>query len=1003
MIFTELTDVFDHYRTDKDIFHDLMPAKMQEILLVATLYDAFILERDGQLSEQIFGEYYQLNLTSAPRITSAYSREDALRKLDLHTINMVIFMVGLDIDTPLEIAREIKELHDIPILLLFNNSVALPLCPPADSPEMAPIDRVFVWNGYSRIFLAMTKYVEDYLNVDNDTALGMVQVILLIEDSVRFYSRYLPVLYVEIMRQTQRLISEENLDEMNKLLRMRARPKVLLATNHEQAIALYERYRDNLLAVITDVHFPKEGSSDHEAGLNFVSMLKEDNPDLPVLVQSSEMKNQKTAYDLGASFMHKASESLDSDLKRFFTERLGFGCFVFRSPDGVEIGRVHNLEEFERRFPSIPDESLLYHGSRNHFSAWLMAHGEVLFARILRSARIEDFDTAVELRSFILSIFERVRILNVKGRVVHFDEYVFADANCIARLANGSLGGKGRGTTFINHLVENIDFSGYVEGLDVRIPKTAIIGIDAFEHFLETYQSGRDLYHEEDYDVIRANFLETPLPEYLVWKLRRFLQLVTGPLAVRSSGLFEDMLLQPFAGIYDTFLIPNNHPDPEIRFRQLEDAIRLVYASIFSPRSKAYFDVINYHVEEERMAIVLQEVVGGVHGNYLYPHISGTAQSHNFYPVAGLAPEDGVANLALGLGTYVVDGEQCFRFSPRHPRMDIVAPEAQAGSSQRHFYALDLGNPAPPIHLGEQSCYARLDIAEAEQHQVLNLLASVYDLENHRLQPGLSRRGPRILNFANILKYDAIPLAKTIEILLEIGEKALGNPVEIEFAVDLDKRRPDGNPTFYLLQLKPLIHRMDEVKLEPEELRREDAVLFTDQSMGNGQDATIRDIVFADPANFDNGHTLEMVQEVEEMNRSLKADGRKAVFIGFGRWGTRDRWLGIPIQFHQISQARVLVEADLPHFHVDSSLGSHFFHNLTSMNIGYFTINIRSEKHFVDWDWLMAQTPVKTTAHFRHVRTAFPLEILMDGRRGLSLIRKPTDGPRPSELPAQEG
>jgi len=992
MIISELTDVFDRYRSDKDIFHDLMPAKMQEILLVATLYDAFILERDGQLSEQIFGEYYQLNLSSAPRITSAYSREDALRKLEAHSYDMVIFMVGLDIQTPLDTAKEIKEQQgDIPILLLFNNSVALPLCPPADAPEMKPIDRVFVWNGYSKIFLAMTKYVEDLRNVDNDTALGMVQVILLIEDSVRFYSRYLPVLYVEIMHQTQRLISEENLDEMNKLLRMRARPKVLLATNHEQAMALYERYRDNLLAVITDVQFPKEGSSDPEAGLNFVRMLKEENPDLPVLVQSSETKNEPTAHDLGASFMYKASESLDNDLRRFFTERLGFGCFVFRNPEGVEIGRVHNLEEFERRFPEIPDESLLYHGSRNHFSAWLMAHGEVLFARILRSARVEDFATAAEVRAFIISIFERVRLLKVKGRVVHFDEYIFAEADCIARLANGSLGGKGRGTAFINHLVENIDFSGYVQGLDIRLPKTAIIGIDAFEHFLETYQSSRDLYHEEDYEVIRRNFLDTPLPDYLIWKLRRFLQLVTGPLAVRSSGLFEDMLLQPFAGIYDTFLIPNNHADPEVRLRQLQDAIRLVYASIFSPRSKAYFDVINYHVEEERMAIVLQEVVGGVHENTLYPHISGTAQSHNFYPVAGLSPEDGVANLALGLGTYVVDGEQCFRFSPRHPRMDIVAPEAQASASQRHFYVLDLGNPEPPIHLGEQACYARLDIADAERHQTLNLLASVYDLENHRLQPGLSGRGPRILNFANILKYDAIPLAKTIEILLEIGEKALGNPVEIEFAVDLDRKSPDGNPTFYLLQLKPLIHRMEEVRLDPAELQPEQAVLFTDASMGNGQDSTVRDIVFADPELFDNGHTLEMVAEVEELNRSLKAQGRKAIFIGFGRWGTRDRWLGIPIQFHQISQARVLVEADLPDFHVDSSLGSHFFHNLTSMNIGYFTINFRTPNHFVDWDWLRSLTPVQTTAHFRHVRTAAPVEILMDGRRGLSLIRKPRD------------
>ena len=990
MIISELTDVFDRYRSDKDIFHDLMPHKMQEILLVATLYDAFILERDGLLSEQIFGEYYQLNLTSAPRITSAYSREDALRKLAKHNFDSVILMVGIDVRTPLEIAADIRAaVPEIPILLLFNNSVALPLCPPHDAPEMAPIDRVFVWNGYSKIFLAMTKYVEDQLNVDNDLALGMVQVILLIEDGVRFYSRYLPVLYVEIMRQTQRLIGEENLDEMHKLLRMRARPKVLLATSHEEALALFTKYRDNLLAVITDVQFPCQGSSDPEAGLRFVGMLKQENPDLPVLVQSSDLKNEARAHALGASFVHKSSEHLAGSLRAFLTEHLGFGCFVFRDPEGNEIGRVHNLDELEGRLQEIPDETLLYHAQRNHFSAWLMAHGEVLFARILRSARIEDFQNAEEMRAYIRSIFVRVRNLKVQGRVVHFNEYVFSQTSCIARLADGSLGGKGRGTAFISHLVENIDLSSHVEGIDIRQPRTAIIGIDAFETFIETFNTSNGLYGDEDYERIRRRFLETPLPDFLTWKLRKFLQLVTRPLAVRSSGLFEDMLLQPFAGIYDTFLIPNSHPDPEVRYQQLVDAIRLVYASIFSPKSRAYFDIIHYKLEEERMAVVLQEVVGQVHdGRYCYPHISGTAQSHNFYPIHGIAPEDGIANLALGLGTYVVDGEQCFRFCPRHPRVDLVAPEAQSRASQRHFYALDLQDAAPDLIQGEQACYTRLDVSDAEKHTDLSLLASVYDIENQRLNPGLSGRGPRILNFANILKYDALPLAKTISLLLEIGEKALGNPVELEYAVDLGTK-PGDRPAFYLLQLKPLIHRMEEITLSVDQFVRDEAVLFTDRAMGNGSDATIHDIVFADPELFDNTHTLEMVDEVEQLNRDLREAGRHAVFISFGRWGTRDHWLGVPVQFHQITQARVLVEASLPHFQIDSSLGSHFFHNVTSMGIGYFTLQMREANHFVNWEWLRSLTPVRTTAHFRHVHTEAPLEIFMDGRQGLALIRKP--------------
>jgi len=989
MIVTELTDIFDRYRSDKDIFHDLMPRKMQEILLVATLYDAFILERDGLLSEQIFGEYYQLNLSSAPRITSAYSREDALRKLSAHDFDMVILMVGIDVRTPLDIAAEIRRAHPgLPNLLLFNNSVALPLCPPHDAPEMAAIDRVFVWNGYSKIFLAMTKYVEDLLNVDNDLEVGMVQVILLIEDGVRFYSRYLPILYVEIMRQTQRLIGEESLDEMHKLLRMRARPKVLLATSHEQAMELYGRYRENLLAVITDVQFPCRGESDPEAGLRFVGMLKEENPDLPVLVQSSDARNASRAHALGSSFVHKTSENLAAELRHFLTERLGFGSFVFRDRDGVEIGRVHDLEELERRIGELPDDTLLYHASRNHFSAWLMAHGEVLFARILRQARIEDFPDAGELRAFIVSIFSKVRNLKVQGRVVHFNEYVFTQASCIARLADGSLGGKGRGTAFISHLVENIDFKSHVEGIDIRLPRTAIIGIDAFEAFLDAYPRTAELYREDDYERIRREFLETPLPDFLTWKLRRFVQLVTRPLAVRSSGLFEDMLLQPFAGIYDTFLIPNSSPDPEVRYRQLADAIRLVYASLFSLRSRAYFEVIHYKLEEERMAVVLQEVVGQVHGHHCYPHISGTAQSHNYYPVSGLEPGDGIANLALGLGTYVVDGEQCFRFSPRRPKIDLVAPEAQAGVTQRHFYALDLTRHEPPLVEGEEACYVRRSVAEAELETDLNLLASVYDIENHQLQPGLRGRGPRILNFANILKYDAFPLARTIDMLLEVGEQALGNPVEIEFAVDLGAT-PGARPVFYLLQLKPLIHHLEEVTLDAADFTPGACVLYTDAAMGNGRDNTVHDLVYADPEAFDNTRTMEMAAELEELNRALKDEARQAIFIGFGRWGTRDRFLGVPVQFHQITQARVLVEAGLPHFQVDSSLGSHFFHNVTSMDIGYFTLRVNTPNHFIDWDWLRAQPPVRATRFFRHVRTEKPLPIQMDGRRGLAMVGKP--------------
>lgn len=987
MIFQELTDIFDHYRSDKDIFHDLMPFKVQEVLLVATLYDAFILERDGQLSEQIFGEYYQLNLSSAPRVTSAYSPDDALRKLGERKFDLVILMVGLDTRTPLALAAEIKKRRDLPVVLLFNNSANLHQCP-IDSPDLRDIDRIFVWNGYSKIFLAITKYIEDRMNVVNDTALGMVPVILLIEDSIRFYSRYLPFLYAEVMRQTQRLIADENLDEMNKLLRMRARPKILLATTYEEALQLFTQYRKALLAVISDVRFPRGGAVDPQAGLTFCRSVKEELPDLPILIQSSESSNEPKAHLLGAGFINKNSETLAFDIRNFLMDRLGFGNFIFRDLQGREIGSAANMEELEHLIRTIPDESLLYHAARNHFSAWLTARGEMLFARIMRSAHAADFPSPDGLRAFILSLFEKVRAKKVKGRVINFDESVFGSASYIVRFANGSLGGKGRGIAFINNLVEHIDLSKHIPDLPIRIPTTAVIGIDEYDRMIDAPGLRNAIFRDTDHEQVKDLFLGTALSLDLRKKLKTFLSMVTCPLAVRSSGLFEDMLLQPFAGIYSTYIIPNNHPDLNVRFKQLMDAIRLVYASVFSPRSRAYFDAVGYKIEEERMAVIIQEVVGARHGRYHYPHLSGTAQSFNYYPVAHLRPEDGIATAALGLGSYVVEGEQAFRFSPRYPKLDLLAPEYQAQSSQRFFYALDLDRTMPDdLREGEESCYTRLEIAEAEPHGVLTHLASVYDLENHRIEPGLSRRGPRIINLANILKYDQVPLAHAIEVLLEIGEKSMGNPVEIEYALDLDTGGT-GKPTFYLLQMKPLIQKGEEVSLTDDDLRADDLLLRTDRAMGNGQE-DIHDLVFTDPALFNTAETVEMTAELEEINAALKAEGRRHILIGFGRWGTRDRWIGIPAQFNQISQARVIVEAGLEHFQVDSSLGSHFFHNITSMNIGYFTVRWGTPNHFIDWDWLLSRPVFKSTPHFRHIRSERPFTVIMDGRRGLSVIRKP--------------
>ncbi len=987
MQFQELSEIFDKYKSDKDIFHDLMQTKAREILLVSTLYDAFILEQEGQLSEQIFGEYYQLNLSSAPRITSVSTPEKALRKLSNRHFDMVILMAGIDAKAQIALSNEIRKVDpDIPVILLLNNNSNISFFQ-SECSEIANIDKIFVWNGYSKIFLAMTKYVEDKCNVRKDTEIGMVRVILLVEDSIRYYSRYLPVLYTEIMKQTQRLISEESYDEKNKILRMRARPKVLLVSTYEEAVEIFEEYRDYLLCVISDVKYCREGKVDPEAGLKFIDYVKDKCPDLPTLLQSSDLENQEKAYNMGSSFLNKNSDSLSMDLRNFILDNLGFGQFVFRNAVGRKIATAQNMDEFEVMLRNIPDESLVYHGTRNHFSAWLMARGEIQFARILRPTRVSDFSSPHLMREYIITILEKLHHLKTRGKIVNFDKNIIRKASHILRLSNGSLGGKARGIAFTNNLIEHVDFTADLENIKVKIPVTAIIGTDEFEQFMEGNEFQDIIYMEEDYEKIKELFLNCNLSEKLMERLRSFLWLVKKPIAVRSSGLFEDMLLQPFAGIYDTFLLPNSHPDPEVRLKSLSDAIKLIFASVFSKKARVYFEAVNYKIEEERMAIILQEVVGEISENTLYPHMSGIAQSHNYYPVSYLKPEEGIAVLGVGLGTYVVDGEQAFRFCPKYPKLDIVAPEHQLKSSQRYFYAIDLEKSQPNLMEGESACYTKMDIAAAEKHGRLHHIASTMDLQNNRIQPGISQKGVRIINFANIIKYNSYPVSAVIERILDVGEKSLGTPVEIEFAVDLTPDR-NGKAAFYILQLKPLLQNAEECLIDTEAVEKEKLLLYTDRAMGNGRNEEVRDIIFVDPEKFDKSKTMEMSAEIENLNAMMKEKKRKYVLIGPGRWGTRDRWLGIPVGFLQISNAQVMVEVGLKDYQIDASLGSHFFHNITSMNIGYFTIPFHSSESFVDWEWLKSIEPANKTEYFIHVELPAPISIVMDGKKGVAMIEK---------------
>jgi hypothetical protein len=987
MYFNELVAAYDQDRRDRNVFHDLMRYRVREILLVASLYDSFILESDGALSEQIYGEYYRLNLTSAPRVTCAYSPDSAKETFQSGMYDMVILMADLDFDGPLALAQDLKAMRPkVPIFLLAMNNSSLADLDPR-RPELKAADRVFVWNGYSKLFVGMIKYVEDLWNVDADTRTGLVRVVLLVEDSVRYYSRYLPVLYSVVMRQIQALIEEEQLVETYKVLRMRGRPKVLLATSYEEAIELYERYEPYILTVISDMRYSHAGVEDPRAGLQLLAHVRTRNADLPVLIQSNDPDARKEANALGAGFISKESEALARELEAFFRENLGFGPFIFRGASGEELARARNMEEFEKLVLQVPSESLLSHGRRNHFSAWLTARGEIRFARILKNYRIDDFSDPQAMRNFLLRLLDDVRKSKSRGIIPNFTESLCGESNCMVRLAAGSVGGKGRGLLFLKSLIDNMAFPSWEGRLEVKVPFTVFIGIDEFERFLDTNNLWGFTYGNEDYEAIRERFLTATLSPDVVNGLRRLLALTEKPLAVRSSGLFEDMLMVPFSGIYDTYLIPNSHPELEKRLEQLMDAVRLTYASLFSPKARSYFEAARYKIDEERMAIVVQEVVGTRRGRWYYPPISGTAQSHNYYPVAYLKPEDGLCTAALGLGRYVVEGGgDTFRFAPGYPKLELVAQEHRLTSSQQRFIALDLERSEPNLRAGEDAGLEELDIEAAEGTPEFPMVASTFDLEDRRLVPGASAKGLRIIDFANILQYDALPFAQAMEAVLEVGASSMSIPIEIEYAVNFDE--PGGVPAFYLLQIKPLLQASNKVVVDLGTVNRDECILATDRAMGNGHDQSVRDIVYIDPRAFNVEETPAIAREVAALNERLRAEKRPYVLIGPGRWGTRDRRLGIPVSFMQISGARVIVEADLPAFRVDGSLGSHFFHNVTSMNIGYFTVPWDNPGAFVNWEALAAKEPQERTAHCVLLRYEEPLDILMDGRHSRAAVKK---------------
>ncbi len=979
----------------RDTSFDLMKFRVKEVLLVATLYDSFSIESEGNFSRQIFGEYSRLNLSSPPRITAVSSYKEAYHNLRSKHYDMVIIMAGVNKVISINIAEKIrKHFPYLPIYFLLNNNADISYF--KQFKERNLLDHLFVWNGDSRIFLTMIKLLEDKINLENDTRLGDVRVILLVEDSPRYYSRYLPLLYNNVFKQIQRIIDEVVArDEVYKIYALRMRPKILLATNYEEAKAIFDRYREYFLSLITDVEYIKEGKKCRDAGLQLASYVDQNVvAKIPIIIQSSEESFKEIAEKHDFLFINKNSDTLAADINHVIKYHMGFGDFIFRDKQGRELGyRAKNLDQFIeyiKRPHIVPDESIEYHALRNHFSLWLMAQGEVPVAKELAQLNTEDFADYSEIREFLILIAQRIKYEKNKGKIVDFVESELTEPSTIVSLDSGALGGKGRGIAFIHTLIYRYGISELFEDINIRTPATFIIGSDQYDKFLEDNNLRNIAFGKDvDYVELKKAFLNARLTDDLYRKLKKLLKVLHRPLAIRSSGLLEDSLYQPFAGIYETYIVPNAG-DERLRLRQLASAIKMVYASVFSPKSRSYIRSINYKIEEEKMAVVIQEVVGQQYGDFYYPHISGVAQSYNFYPFSHIKPEDGYATIALGLGTYVVEGEKAYHFCPRYPKLQNYRLKDLVENSQTHFYAVDLRLRELDFLKGENAGLAKLDIWDAERHGTLKHLASVYDKNGERLIPGTDKPGPRVLDFANILKFNYIPLADTIYRMLNISKEAMGTPVEIEFAVDL-KKDHQGRASFYLLQIKPLLGSGDDFNIDVEKLDKDSLILYTDRSMGNGKIDYLKYVLFIPPETFDKSKTEQIAEEIGQINDQMLSRGERYILIGPGRWGTRDKWIGIPVNWGQISNAKVIVETSLENFPLEGSSGSHFFHNVISMNIGYFTVLHDNPGHLLRWDKLQKQKVVYQTDFVKLVEFMQPLVVKMDGKKRIAVIMEKND------------
>jgi len=972
-------------------FANLMTHRIFNILLFASKYDAFVLEEDGRIDELIFNEYTSLNLRYPPRFRLVSSEEEARELLETRTFELIISMPSGDSINPFEWAKTVKkQFPDIPIVVLtpFSKSVSLRIA----NEDLSAIDYVFSWLGNSDLLLAIIKLIEDKMNVEEDVKSVGVQVILFVEDSIRWYSSIVPHLYKYVFMQSRSFMTEA-LNEHERMLRMRGRPKILLARNYEEGLAFYEKYQKNMLGVITDVSYPQAGEKNKQAGINLCREIRLHDKHIPLIVESTNEINHEPADAVKAAFLNKMSKTFLLDLREKISNNFGFGDFIFVNPEtGAEEARVQNLRGLQESIFSVSDDSLYFHVSRNNISRWLYSRAMFPLAEFLKNINVDNHDPAsmVKVRQVIFDAIVQYRKVKNRGVVAVFERDRFDQYSNFARIGEGSLGGKGRGLAFIDAMIKRNESFEKFENCQITIPKTVVLCTENFTEFMEKNELyGIALSDIDDEEILRA-FLKARIPQNLIADLHTFIGAIHSPIAVRSSSLLEDSHYQPFAGIYSTYMVPYNAGSRTHMLSMITEAIKAVYASVFYRNSKAYMTATKNIIDEEKMAIVLQEICGNAYDKRFYPSFSGVARSLNYYPIGAEKPEDGIANVALGLGKYIMDGGVSLRFSPAYPNnvLQTSSVDFALRETQTFFNALDLSQTQFIPQVDDGFNLLKIGVADAEKDGTLRYIASTYNLQDRVINDSLFEGGRRLITFANILQHNVFPLAGILKEVLHIAQTEMGRPIEIEFAVNLDYSSAKQH-TFYLLQIRPIVDTKEMINEDIGAIAEENAIITCHSALGHGITNDIYDLVYVKPEAFNASKTQLIMQEIDQLNRRMLNENCYYMLVGPGRWGSADPWLGIPVKWSQISNARLIVESGLSTYRIDPSQGTHFFQNLTSFGVAYFAINPFQHDGSYDTAYLNAQPALYESEFIRHVRFEKPIVMKVDGRKNKGVVLKP--------------